>query len=152
MKKRDDRRVPLYRKFALELFALPARRDTQSFAVLRYRPPCDGKARLAQRFDDFLVGERILLIFLANHFKKLLLDRVPRDFFAVSGGCTAAEEPLEREDSSRRLDVFVVYCATYSRHVHVDAVSDLLHLERFDRLWTFVEEVLLVLDDRLGDL
>ena len=64
----------------------------------------------------------------------------------------AAEESLEGEDPAGGLDPLVVDRPADGRDVDVDPVGDLLHLERLDRLRALVEEVLLVLDDRAGDL
>src|SRR5262245_60246144 len=66
-----------------ELLALAARGDPQGPPVLGHGPPRDGEAVPAQLVDDLLVGERVLLVFLGDDLEQLLLDRVPRDLFAV---------------------------------------------------------------------
>ena len=79
----------------------------------------------------------------------LMPHAVPGDFLAVGAGGAADEEPLEREDAARRLNPLVVDRPADRRDVDADLVGDLLHLERLDVVRAVVEELRLVIDDRL---
>ena len=58
---------------------------------------------------------------------------------------------LSGKDPARGLNPLVVDGPADGRDVHADLVGDLLHLERLDEFGAAVENVLLMLDDRLGD-
>src|SRR5208283_1388139 len=90
-----------------ELLALAAGWNVQSLAVLGHRSPGDLETLAAHFIDDFLIGERILLILLGDDLEQFLLDGIPGDLFAVRRHRSATEEALELKDSPWRLNPFV---------------------------------------------
>src|SRR5437016_1482305 len=56
---------------------LPRRRDVEHLAILRDRAPGDRITDLLEFLHQVLVGERVSLVFLADDFEELLLDRLP---------------------------------------------------------------------------
>ncbi len=56
---------------------------------------------LDELFDQFVVRERVLLVFVVDDFLQLQPHGVPGHFFAVGADRAAAEEALEREDAAR---------------------------------------------------
>src|SRR6185503_16558101 len=80
-----------------------------------------------------------------------LLDRGLALDLAVLRLRPASEEVLERERAARGLRVLAGHRPADGRDVDADLVGDLLHPQRVQRADALVEEVLLVLEDLVGD-
>ena len=135
--------------------ALPhvARQDVQLGAVLGHGAAGDGDAALCEDFDDFLVAESGLLVSssltrsaMASLTLVLLIDS------PLGGLVAGGEEIFHLEDALRRGDVFAGDGAADGGLVHADGLGDLHHGHRLEGGAAELEEILLPLDDLVGDV
>src|SRR4051812_26752521 len=119
--------------------------------VLGDGPAGDNEVLLLELFDQLVVREWVGFVFLINDLLQADADDVPGDVLAFIALGATDEEPLEREDAARRLNVLVIDGSAHGRHVHADFVRDLLHLEGLDELGAILKEFGLMIDDGLSD-
>src|SRR5262245_19836137 len=134
------------------LFALGGRRDAELLAVLRHGAPGDQDALGPQLLHDARVGVRMPPVLVLDDTGDLVLDRERGDIVARRRVDAAVEEILHREETPRRVDVFVGHDARDGRLVHADVVGDVAEHERPEVLDAVVEERPLVAHDGLGHL
>ena len=94
---------------------------------------------------ELIVAQRMLLVFRIDNLLKLQTNSIPSDFFTVGTGGATAEESLQGENASRRLDPFFIDRTTHRGHVNADLIGNLLHFQRFDGLGAFVQKFFLMI-------
>ena len=131
--------------------ALATAWDSHFLSVLRNGSTRNTQALFLQFVHQIVIAHRVGFVFFVDDFLKLDANRLVGDIFPVGALSAENKEPSQRQDSAWRLNPFVVNRSGYRRYVNAYLVGNLLHLERLDCLWTFIQETLLVVNDSLRD-
>ena len=124
--------------------------DVHFLAVFGDRPPSHVEPERLQPSHQFDIAVRLRFVLAVDQLLQLDPDLVPRDIFSVLGRRSAHEEHPQRKDATMSLQPFIAYCPADGGHMNADFFSDLLHLQRLDKLGPAIKELFLVFDDCLS--
>ena len=125
--------------------------NAQRFPVLSDRSPGYVNVVLLEHVRNLLVAVRFCPVFRFDDVPEVLLDRLGRNRFSVEALDGAVEKVLEFEDALRRMDVFVGSHTADGGFVHFDVFRHVPQHQRLKVSNAFVQEVLLKVDDAVGD-
>ena len=138
------------------LYDLPALRrgqDIHRFAVFGHRAARDIDTGSLQHFLDPLVRHWPRWIFALDDFADLVLHGLTREGLTpVRATDARVEEVFELKDALGRMNILVRRNAADRRLVHLDIVCDITKVQGLEMSDTVLEEVALILDDRLHHL
>lgn len=139
---------------ALQMFLSVGRGGkAELFAVFGHGTACNFDAEaFVEACTDFLVGQRMGLIFVFYEGADTGLDAFRPDLTAVAGGEGAVEEVLQFKDAVGSADIFIGRDTAYAGFTSADILGYVLEYQRLELVDAVFEKVVLMLHDAFHDL
>ena len=107
---------------------------------------------MGQFVGELCVAQRIVGVFCPDDVTDRLADAISARHLAIFSDDSPGEEATQLDDTVAGLHVLTVTGTAHRRDMDPGGIGDLLHRECLDLADSIAQEVLLTVDDRLGDV